>query len=111
MRKLFLVLVSLAALAGCPSSQTETPDASEVEDAKVVDTDSGIEPDTGVEVDSGPKPDVGFTIQSLNLTPAGGTATSTAHRVSGSFGASNSAPAESTKHKVRGRIGPLAPSR
>ena len=98
----------LFVLAGCPSGTIEQPevDASVSEDAEPRDADSE---DASEPSDTGPKPDAGFTVRSMNLAPASGTATSTIHRVSGALRASEPGPARSTRHELRGRIGPLSP--
>lgn len=113
-RRSLLALFFGTWLYGCPSSSTETPDASEPEDATVVPdaAPDASEPDAtepdATEPDATPI-DVGFRLRAADFAPATGSAGSAEHNLQGSFGASSPPSSSNTEHRLRGSFGPLSP--
>jgi hypothetical protein len=91
-------LVDAAACAD-PGELDDRPDATPaLVDAATPGPDAG-----------GGDADGGFRVQSINLAPAGGEARSEDHQITGGLVPAATVQATSSRHRLRGRLGVLAP--
>jgi hypothetical protein len=93
-------LLAVVLVAGCadPEDIEDAPDATVGLDASTGTPDGGVE-----------DPDGGFRVQSLNLQPAGGEARSAEFQVKGGLVPAAGTESTSDRHRLRGRLGILAP--